>query len=199
MCFMAIYIFVAFWGDWSQSIAYHRSSQASTVNSQWLEPCANSIGLKSISLDFLHAFTAISPLVMRTLDNSNFSLSGSNYCFPSDHYNSNHVFSVVQVGNKLRQCAAVPNIELRIQFVCAFLSVQFKYSVQPCISIYIPFFNVNISYCAWSEVWMVLALHSFLKDNCLALFNIRVFSITWTFFATGTGSTPSGRLTDNFA
>ena len=26
---------------------------------------------------------------------------------------------------------------------------------------------------------IVLALHSFLKDNCLALFNIRLFSITW--------------------
>ena len=187
---------MAFWGDWSQSIAYHRSSQqASTVDSHWLEPCAN----YRFSLDFLHTFTAISPLVTQTLNNSNFPLSGSNFCFPSDHYNSNHVFSVSQVGNKLRQCAAVPNIELCIQFVFAFLSVQFKYSVQPCILIYIPFFNVNISYCAWSEVCMVLALHSFLKDNCLVLFNIRLFSITWTFFATGTRSTPCGTLTDNFA
>ena len=98
-------------------------------------------------LDFLHTFTAISPLVTQTLDNSNFPLSGSNFCFPSDHYNSNHVFSVVQVGNILRQCTTVPNIELCIQFVCVFLSVQFKYSVQPCLLTYIPFFNVNISYC----------------------------------------------------
>ena len=139
-CVLWLYIFVAFWGDWSQSIAYHRSSQqASTVDSHWLEPCAN----YRFPLDFLHTFTAISPLVTQTLNNSNFPLSGSNFCFPSDHYNSNHVFSVSQVGNKLRQCAAVPNIELCIQFVFAFLSVQFKYSVQPCILIYIPFFNIN--------------------------------------------------------
>ena len=56
---------------------------------------------------------------------------------------------MVQVGNILRQCTAVPNIELCIQFVCAFSSVQFKYSVQPCILIYVSlFFNVNISYYA---------------------------------------------------
>ena len=58
---------------------------ANTVDSGWLEPCANS-NQNRFPLDFHHTFTVILPSLTWTLDNSKLPLTWSNFCFPSDHF-----------------------------------------------------------------------------------------------------------------
>ena len=54
------------------------------LNPRQLEPHAN-LNQNQFPLDFCHTFSAILPLVTRTLKNSNLPLTRSSFCFPLDH------------------------------------------------------------------------------------------------------------------
>ena len=87
--------------------AWHAKYSCLPITRPSLTGTSRSLELNSrFALDFLHTFTVILPPITRTLDNSNFPLTRSNFCFPSDHfykilpsiYNSNHVLSASKVG-----------------------------------------------------------------------------------------------------
>ena len=104
--------------------------------------CANS-NQSRFPLDFLLTFTVILPSLTRTLDNSNLPLTRSNFCFPSDHFYTilpSITWTMLKAHDKSgkKPCTGVRNIEFISKqpsqfFVFTILSLQFKFSVHPCI------------------------------------------------------------------
>ena len=64
----------------------HRSAKAMKLQSNPLNSNSNQ---NRFFVVFVHTFTAILPSVTRTLDNSNLSLTGTNFHFPSSNFVDN--------------------------------------------------------------------------------------------------------------
>ena len=73
--------------------------------------------------------------VTRTLDNSNLSLTRSNFCFPSDHLLILNNFTLV--------CTEVRNIELILKQPCESLSLAFCHSTSNLVSISVYIIKVS--------------------------------------------------------
>ena len=107
-----------------------------------LKPRANS-NQSRFPLDFLVTFTVILPSVTRMLNNSNLLLTWSKFCFPSDHFYTilpSITWTMLKAHDKSgkKPCTEVRNIEFISKqpsqfFVFTILSLQFKFSVHPCI------------------------------------------------------------------
>ena len=98
--------------EWDEnSIQYSRLLITRTLDRS-LEPRANS------NQNLRHTFTAILPLVTRTLHNSNLPLTRTNFPFPSRHFlynftldNSNHACQDVTAGQNKQYSTVVQNNE----------------------------------------------------------------------------------------
>ena len=150
-----------------------------TVESRYLEP-----SLTRTKIDF-PLITAILPWVTRTLDNSKVF-----FCFPSNHFYviwPRSMFYARDTSKKIERNSLLQPETLNLikiktsvcSFVFTFLSVQFKCSVQPCIFIKICrlWFRLilfskyhYISFCPWSQVYMVLILIAFLHHRYFLIF-----------------------------
>ena len=85
----------------------------------------------------------ILPSVTRILNNSNLLLTWSKFCFPSDHFYTilpSITWTMLKAHDKSgkKPCTEVRNIEFISKqpsqfFVFTILSLQFKFSVHPCI------------------------------------------------------------------
>ena len=72
-------------GKHSGSMGHWLIQSTDNSNPRLLEPHAYS-NQNRFPLDFPHTFTIIILSVTRTLDNSIFPLTRSNFCFPTDHF-----------------------------------------------------------------------------------------------------------------